>query len=79
MTSGSAFLLPSLTSVDVNLERIGSNAMARLIARLRDEPCRRDPTAHQQRGLARVNWARPSLSSAARTRAEKSSPASFAC
>jgi DNA-binding LacI/PurR family transcriptional regulator len=35
--AGSEFLLPSLTSVDVNLERVGSNAMARLIARLRDE------------------------------------------
>jgi DNA-binding LacI/PurR family transcriptional regulator len=34
---GSAFLMPSLTSVDLELERIGSNAMARLIARLRDE------------------------------------------
>ncbi|WP_344067247.1 substrate-binding domain-containing protein [Microbacterium pumilum] len=34
---GSAFLTPSLTSVDLNLERIGGNAMARLIAKLRDE------------------------------------------
>lgn len=33
----SEFLVPSLTTVDVNLERLGSNAMARLIARLRDE------------------------------------------
>ncbi|MFT4210836.1 MAG: LacI family DNA-binding transcriptional regulator [Microbacterium sp.] len=31
------FLSPSLTTVDVNLERIGGNAMARLIGLLRDE------------------------------------------
>ena len=39
---GSAFLTPSLTSVDLKLERIGSNAMARLIARLRDEAVQLD-------------------------------------
>ncbi|KQZ84976.1 LacI family transcriptional regulator [Microbacterium sp. Root166] len=37
-TPGSEFLLPSLTTIDVNLERVGSNAMARLIARLRSAP-----------------------------------------
>ena len=37
---GSALLVPSLTSVEVNHERIGENAMARLIARLRGEDAR---------------------------------------
>jgi LacI family transcriptional regulator len=32
-----SFLKPSLTSVSVNLERVGHNAMARLIGMLRDE------------------------------------------
>ncbi|MFE4727308.1 LacI family DNA-binding transcriptional regulator [Microbacterium sp. NPDC056736] len=50
-TPGSAVLVPSLTTVDVNHERIGENAMARLIARLRDEEPRiaDDP-------IARVVW-----------------------
>ena len=37
---GSALLVPSLTSVEVNHERIGENAMSRLIARLRGEDAR---------------------------------------
>jgi len=49
--AGSEFLLPSLTTVDVNLERVGSNAMARLIARLRDEA-----VALDARPINRVIW-----------------------
>ena len=49
--AGSEFLLPSLTTVDVNLERVGSNAMARLIARLSDEA-----VALDARPINRVIW-----------------------
>ncbi|WP_127792110.1 LacI family DNA-binding transcriptional regulator [Agromyces sp. LHK192] len=38
------YLYPSLTTVDVDLERVGSTAMARLIAALRGEPA--PPAAH---------------------------------
>lgn len=37
-TAGSEILVPSLTTVDVNLEHLGARAMARLITSLRGEP-----------------------------------------
>lgn len=49
--AGSEFLLPSLTTVDVNLEQVGSNAMARLIARLKDEAVETDAGS-----INRVIW-----------------------
>lgn len=45
------YLSPSLTTVDIDLERLGGNAMKRLIASLRDEP---DPAPDAP--ISRIIW-----------------------